>query len=120
VQSVIKGKSSVKFSLQGDAHHFQFLSRSGALPPVHQALSGAGVERVTVLYDPAHNWQPPLDDKAYHTVYEIRVSDRILVSYEQARVAWQRNQGLGTLLGLAFLLGGAAWLVFARIRQGWR
>lgn len=118
VQSVIKGKSSLGFALKGDAHHFHHLSKSGAFPLVYQALSGAGSERVTVLYDPAQSWQPAFDDKAYHTVYEIRVSERTLLSYEQARDAWQTDQGIGKWLGMAPLLIGVALVVFARLRQG--
>lgn len=116
VQSVIKGKSSVGFSLKGDAHHFQHLSKSGAFPLAYQALAGAGAEMVTVLYDPAQSWQPVFDDKAYHTVYEIRISDRILLSYERARDAWQVDQGVGKWLGMALLLAGAALVVLARFR----
>jgi hypothetical protein len=116
VQSIIKGKSSIKFSLKGDARHFQHLSKSGALLPVHQELSGAGEEMVTVLYDPAQGWQPAFDDNAYHTVYEIRVSGRALLSYEQARDAWQADQGVGKWLGMAFLLAGTALVIFSRSR----
>ncbi len=116
VQSVIKGKSSVGFSLKGDAHRFQHSSKSGVLPAAYQALSSAGGEIVTVLYDPAQSWQPPFDDKAYHAVYEIRISDRTLLSYEQARGAWQTNQGLGKWLGVAFVLIGVALVAFARLR----
>lgn len=116
VQSVIKGKSSLGFSLKGDAHHFHHLSKSGAFPLVYQALSGAGEETVTVLYDPAQSWQPAFDDKAYHTVYEIRVSGRPLLSYEQARNAWQTDQGIGKWLGMASLFIGVALIIFARPR----
>lgn len=116
VQSAIKGKSSVKFSLKGDAHHFQHLSKSGDLLPIHQALSGASGEMVTVLYDPAQSWQPLFDDNAYHIVYEIRVSDRTLLNYEQAKVAWQTNEGIGNWLGVAFLLVGVALVIFPRSR----
>jgi len=116
VQSVSKGKSSVKFSLNGDAHHFQHLSKSGKLLPVYQALSGAGREMVTVLFDPAQNWQPVFDENSYLTVYEIRVSDRTILSYEQAGEAWQADQHAGNWLGMAFVLIGVALIVFARFR----
>lgn len=116
VQSVTKGKSSVKFSLNGDAHHFQHLSKSGKLLPVYQALSGAKGEMVTVLFDPAQNWQPVFNENSYHTVYEIRISDRTLLSYEQASEAWQTDQHVGNWLGMAFVFIGVALVVFARFR----
>lgn len=116
VQSVSKGKSSVKFSLNGDAHHFQHLSKSGKLLPVYRALSGAGREMVTVLFDPAQNWQPVFEENSYLTVYEIRVSDRTILSYEQASEAWQTDQHVGNWLGMAFVLIGVALIVFAKFR----
>lgn len=118
VQSLIKGKSSLGFSLKGDARHFQHLSKSGALPLVYQALSGDKGETVTVLFDPSQSWQPVFDDQAYHTVYEIRVSDRTLLSYEQARDAWRADQGIGNWLGMAFLFVGVAWVLIASPRKG--
>lgn len=116
VQSVIKGKSSVGFSLKGDERHFQHLSKSGELPLVYKALSGDKGEMVTVLFDPAQSRQPVFDDKAYHTVYEVRVSGQTLLSYEQARDAWQVGQGVGNWLGMAFLFVGMALVGFARLR----
>lgn len=117
VQSVIKGKSSIGFSLKGDAHHFQYLSKSGELSIVYRALSGAEGEKVTVLFDPAQSGRPVFDDNDYHMTYEVGVSGRTLVSYERVRDAWQADKVAGNWLGMAFLLIGVALVVFSRLRQ---
>lgn len=116
VKSVIKQKSSVKFSLQGE-RHFQHLSQSGDLRTVYEALSAAGSETVTVWFDPEQSWQPAMDENAYHTVYQIHVAERTLLRYEQVRAAWQVNQQIGKGLGMAFLFVGAALVIFARLRK---
>lgn len=107
VESLAKGKSSVKFGLRGESRHFQFLSQGGDIKLVYQALSAAGNKVVTVLFDPQDHWQPPLSDQSYCVVYEIRIADQPLVTYDQAKTAWQSNRITGQWLGWALLLIGA-------------
>lgn len=115
VQSVHKGKSSIKFGINGS--YFQFLSKSSPLLPVHDALAKTGESSVTVLYDPKESWKPPLDDTSYYTVYELQVAGKTLVSYEQVKSAWRDNDQLGSWLGIAFMVVGAGLILFSRRKR---
>lgn len=115
--SVSKSRSAVSFSLKGEALQFKHLSKSGKFLPVYQALSGAGGKMVTVLFDPGQGWQPVSSGDAFHTVYEIHLSDQMLLSYEEARQAWLTDQGLGSWFGMACLIAGALMMVFAGKRR---
>lgn len=63
-----------------------------------------------MLIDPAHSHSPPLEDRAFYAVFEVRVGDETIRSYAQVVESWGTDDVIGAGLGYGSAITGIALL----------
>ena len=111
------GLGAVRFSLAGDPRDFHYISKAGQIDRVWSALGRAGHSEVGVLVDPADSHSPPLDGRAFHTVFEVRVGEEMIRPYDQVVAAWRNDDFIGAGLGHGSVVAGLALLVIDLLRR---
>lgn len=112
------GLGSLRFTLAGDARHFFYSAKAGAIDAVRQALEQAGASPVRVLVDPDGAFSPPTDSRTFHPVYEIQVGSTVVRAHEDAASAWAADDAVGALLGHGAAAAGALLLLIGLVRRG--
>lgn len=104
------GLSAVRFSLSTDSRHLHYISKAGNIDDVWRALGHAGHSEVGVLIDPADSHVPPLDGRAFHTVFEVRVGDEMIRPYAHVVESLGTDILVGKALGYGSAVSGIALL----------
>jgi hypothetical protein len=107
IVDVQRSRSALTLRLAGDDRPLRYLSKSGEIRRVEEALRAATGATATLRHDAAG---PPF------TIYELSVPGRIERSYEQVNAAWRGDEALGEWLGIGFLAIGAAFALRALTR----
>ena len=100
------GLSSIRFSINTDVRHLQYVSTQDAIDSVWFTLERAGRAELTVMVDTSGSPAPLLDRHRFHTVYELRLDGRTIRSYPEVTQALDANQLLGRALGWISVLAG--------------
>lgn len=113
------GLSTVRFSLAPDPRHFHYIAKAGRIDNVWIALGQAGQSEVSVLIDPSDAHVPPLEDRGFHTVFEVRVGNDVIRAYAQVVDSWGTDNIIGAGLGYGAAATGIALLFihFLKRRQ---
>lgn len=93
------GLGAVRFSLSTDSRYFHYISKAGGIDSVWSALGQAGHSEIGILIDPADSHSPPLEDRAFYTVLEVRVGDKMIRPYAQVVESWDTDNFVGAWLG---------------------
>jgi hypothetical protein len=89
-----------------------------ALGLVRESLVGADQHELVVLVDLNDPHGPVYSDDLYYDVFEIRVADRIVRSYEESTAAWMGDQKLLPFLGVFSIASGL--IILRHERNAWR
>ncbi|NJC88586.1 MAG: hypothetical protein FIB02_08655 [Desulfuromonas sp.] len=104
------GLSSVRFSLASDHRDFHYISKAGHIDEVWSALRKAGHSEIGLLIDSTDSFSPPLESRAFHMVYEIKVGGNMIRPYPQVVESWDTDNFGGTLFGYGFAVSGIAMI----------
>ena len=104
------GLSAVRFSLSTDPRNLHYISKAGQIDNVWSALGQAGRSEVGVLIDSADPHSPPLDGRAFYTVFEVRVGEEMVRPYAQVVESWGTDNFIGAGLGYGSAVTGIALL----------
>ena len=109
--------SAVRFSLSTDPRHFHYISKAGNINNVWSALGQAGSSEVGVMIDPTGSHSPPLDHRAFHTVFEVRVGGEIIRPYAQVVESWGTDNFIGAGLGYGAAVTGITLLFIHLLKK---
>lgn len=96
----------IRFVLKDDSRELNYSSKMNALGLVGEALTTAGEQRVIVYADLNEPRSPMFSDNVYYNVFQIRIADRIVRSYEDSAREWISNQRLMPYLGVFCVVCG--------------
>ncbi|MBD5802234.1 hypothetical protein AZOA_16600 [Azoarcus sp. Aa7] len=116
------GISAVRFSLATDQRDFHYISKSGQIDAVWNAMQQAGHSEIGLLIDSADSHSPPFENRSFYTAYEIRIGGNLIRSYPQIAESWDGDNFVGELLGYGASLIGVALIVvpfLMRRRRAW-
>jgi hypothetical protein len=104
--------NAVRFGLITDARDFRYESKSGAADHVFQALEHAPGSLVSILVDAADVRSPWFEEISLHPVYEVRIEEKTVRSYEEVLRSWRNQDKLGLWVGYGALASGVIFLLF--------
>lgn len=112
------GLSAVRFGVKTDPRNFQYHSKEGAVSDVLRALKQATASDVRITFDSTESHTPMLDDRSFHTAYELKVGGRTIRSYDQVRASWRGNNDVGLWVGYPAAVVGTLFMVLYFLKRG--
>ena len=109
--------SAIRFSLTTDPRRFQYVSKAGQIDSGWSALGQVGRAEISVLFDPAGSHSPPLDGRAFRTVFEVKVGDRTIRPHAEVAQSWRADNFVGVGLGYGTAVVGIVLLLFYAWRR---
>jgi len=95
-----------QFHLAGVPQSLSYPRSGGAFGLVRSVLSSPAHPVISVLFDPYHHARPFGKDVAYHAVYELSVSGKVLRSYADVSEMRRRSEAFAPWLSAFLLLNG--------------
>jgi hypothetical protein len=109
-------RSTVRFKLVEAKIHFVYHSVAGESEKVFSILNNLKDE-ITILYDSSESHSAPLvDSNQYYTVYEVRIGNQMIRSYDNVKNSYGENSKLAGYMSSAFFV--LTILLYAMYKKG--
>ena len=99
-------KYGIRFAFKDDEYNFNYPSKSNGQGIVYDSLISSKGKRVSVLFEEREYTAPIYTTKEFHDVFEIKVNEIIIRSYESSEQAWKSDNLLMPFIVILFLFGG--------------
>lgn len=97
-----RDRTSTTFKITGYNEPFKYTSKGGQMDLVEKGLEQGKRLSVAVYFDPNNPSTPIGSSNKTFPVYELRVGQELVHSYESVDAAWRSDDSIAGLIGIAF------------------
>lgn len=104
--SIRPHRYGIKFQLYGRAEIFDYPSKAGDYDVVKSALTTAGIQEISLLFNPEPRI-PWFRSEAYYDVWQLAVDNKPIRTIADSKEGYRSDNAVASWLFVSFLLSGA-------------